>query len=327
MDMGRRTGWIVLAGLLACSAAGGADAFYEPRVPPHGNPDGIRKLLLEKGDADSLAAASLVEYPRGPTREQRLAYAAEAARIAPGRADLAWLHYSMCTTGPSCDEAPLLAQLRAADPGNRAALGVALHEAVARGDALGVTAALKAMGAPAAADSADPPAFRIYWNPLVAHLSQALIQTHRATEHGLTTLVISQLASLALPAFGDVGKACRGDALLDADRLQACRDVSRVLRNGDSTIVESVGLAIALRAWLADDPVAREAGERQRVLRYQTFVAGDESMRETTTDNGALHYLKRLAAYPREQESAAALLAELHKPLAPPDGWKDPLSR
>lgn len=327
MTTDRRTGWIVLAGLLACCAAGSAGAVDEPRVPPHGNPDGIRKLLLKKGDADSLAAASLVVYPRGPTPEERLAYAAEAARLAPGRADLAWLHYVMCAAGPSCDDEPLLAHLRAADPGNRAALGVAVHESARVGDAQGVTSALQAMGAPAAAGSADPPAFRVYWNPLVAHLSQALIQTHRATEHGLTTLVISELASLSWPAFGDVAKACKGDALLDADRLQACRDVSRVLRDGDSTLVEAVGLAIALRAWPADDPVAREAADRQRVLRYQTFVAGDETMRETTTDNGALRYLKRLAAYPREQESAAALLAELHKPLEPPEGWKDPLSR
>jgi hypothetical protein len=67
-------------------------------------------VLKMRTDADSLAAAGLLTLQKHP--DQSLVLITRATIAAPERADLLWLHISMCRPGTSCDPVPLELRLR-----------------------------------------------------------------------------------------------------------------------------------------------------------------------------------------------------------------------
>jgi hypothetical protein len=206
-------------------------------------------LLAQRSDADSLAAAAVLGGSRHNERSLRLID--QASRRAPERAELVWLHIQFCRMEGSCDAAPLEARLRGLDGKNGVAWFEALTRAGKNGDEQAKRAALEAIARSERVDT--------YWTTLIARLTPPVASVSKGLSYEPAYLVMGFLAANAMPAYGDLTKACRGDALQGADATELCRGIADSLRNGDTIITEMLGTGIAERVWPEGSAKRQEA--------------------------------------------------------------------
>lgn len=272
------------------------------------------RLLEGADDADSLAAASVLSVGEAPA--QRLDLMARAVERAPVRADLLWLELQMCAPIDSCDSTPIEQRLHAADPGNAAAWAVSVRRAGERGDAVTVNAVIEAMAA--------SERFDIYWNELILHTTNAVLKVHTLNPQSALVDVIGFLSARAIPAYKQIGHACRGEALSEATWLATCRRLAAVLRAGDTYITEMFGVSIDERVWPEDSAEFQESATAKQLARYRMQASVD-----VTSFGDAKHlqrYFELLAMHRTEQEVVAAELMDAGVSPTPPQDWKDTLA-
>ena len=268
--------------------------------------------LISAGDADSLAAAALLVGGPQDRPAARLALIERAAAAAPDRPDLAWLHLQLCSQVETCDPIPLEIRLRALDSTNGAAWFGSLSQASKLKDDGEMQAKILSV--------ANTERFDIYWNPIIAHTTNAVLKTRTMDAATALVAIIGSAAALAIPAYQQISNACKGEPLQRPDVLVNCRKVSVVLCRGDTYITQMIGVAIAKRAWPEGSAEYKDAVEARQVAQYRMTLAAGISTQNLWRESGVLNYLSLLATYRSEQEVA---LAEITKaglnPNPPPD--------
>jgi hypothetical protein len=263
------------------------------------------ELLAGKADADSLAAAGLLHGFR--QRDQTLRLIAQAARAAPARRDIAWLHVRACETDASCDPAPLEIRLRELDEKNGVGWFGALARATKSGDEEGRNAALAAIGR---AERVD-----FYWTTLIARLSPPVASTGTLSLYEAEIYIIGTLAAVAIPAFNGISQACRGERLARLDVLDTCRAIAKALLNGDTSIAEGSGVTLTKRVWPENSPAWVAADEARRAHDYRGQF-GDEFHEWVKAH--ASEQLDLYARHRREQDAYAAAIVAMGKDPNPP---------
>ena len=290
--------------LAAAAACGQADTGDQDRRIAS-----TQAALISAGDADSLAAAALLE--RGTAALDLIARASAAA---PQRRDLALLHVQFCARETSCDLAPVLAHLHELDPRNAAAQSAAFDRTPAVVGAEESRARLAAL--------AEAERYDVYWNSLIAHATSAIIKTHTMDASSAEIVVIGRAGGAAIPAYQPLTSLCRGDALLDAKVLADCRRLTGVLRRGDTYLTEMLGTSIAKRVWGPGDPEYQDALRARRTVDYRIAMQVKLAA-ENRDEQSVAHHLQLLASQRTEQEASVAELVSRGVPPNPPDDWRD----
>lgn len=268
-------------------------------------------MLAERSDPDSLAAAALLTVVTDGARAEQLAARASAA--APKRPDLVWLHAQLCRDVPTCDRKPIDAQLHRLDPDNGAVFLPALQD-VARGT--DPVEADRLLAAVAASKRID-----FYWNPLIAHLTAAVISTKTMAPGPSVVAVIGVASTVVIPAVAGASLPCR-DWIPREERRTECKAIARAFLQGDTAVAEAAGQTMTQALWAPDSPESVAAKEARRVLTYQVMTNGAEAQRRLTDEAAVHRYLDKLGRYRREREVIVAELAEAGHSPSPPADWQ-----
>jgi hypothetical protein len=265
----------------------------------------VTKLLEKRSDADSLAAAAVLDLPLQPDHSVTLI--AKATAAAPTRPDLLWLHAQICRNTPPCDPEPIERHLRAVDPSNGSGWLGALAQATAAADDDAIDTALSAIGH---SDRVDT-----YWTSLIFHLTQAAIQPQTVTVRGAEGSIAGSLAATVIPAYRATLDACNAGRLQRPGRLEACRNVAQALQRGDTTVTEMVGTTIAKRVWPENSPqwTAAVAARRAGDYKMKLWLTLDEN-----NPAYAAEFLALCAESHREQDLMSAQLLRAGKDPNPP---------
>jgi len=290
----------ILAILVSCATSPEAQLAKANRHLVH-----AASLLAAKSDADSLAAAGLLNLAKHPDVSLSLIERATAA--GPERPDLIWLRIQICQKAPPCDPEPVERQLRTLDASNGASWLGALARSSALGNEAAKDAALMAISRSARVD--------IYWTSLIVRLSRATAETKAASLLEATTVVIGYLAAEAIPAYRVASDACKGERLQHAEVVEVCRNVAKALERGDTSITEMVGIRIAERVWPENSQPWNEASEARRSWEYRSNLLSHAGEWDAPTLN---EYLTLCAQNRREQDVDKALLVASGKDPNPP---------
>lgn len=290
-------------------------------------PDGVRQqaaydrkvqrteqLLIASGDADSLAAAALLRF--GPTGNpvQRLTLIARAVSEAPDRPDLVWQNVRLCAQVDGCNPEPLEAQLRALDPDNGAAWFDSIGRAGRRNDVVEVRKDLAAIALSSRFDT--------YWNTTIVHVTNAILKTHTMDSPTAFVATIG-MASATLPAYQTIVNACKGDPLQDPNVLRTCRQVSMVMRGGDTYLTEMIGIAIAKRSWPEGSPEHVDAVSAKRVAHYRMQADGKLSLHRFLSSEYVAKRLKLMMEKTTEQDVVLAEIVSAKLNPNPSSDWTD----
>jgi hypothetical protein len=291
-------------------------------------PDGVRQqaaydrrvqrteeLLIASADADSLAAAAMLSI--GPTANpvQRLTLIERAVSEAPNRPDLVWLNIRLCAQVAGCNPQQLEAQLRALDPDNGAAWFDSIGRAGKRNDVVAMRTDLSAI--------ATSRRFDMYWNATIVHITSAILKTHTMDLPIALVATIGMAAATAVPSYQTILNACKGDPLQDPDVLRTCRQVSTVMRGGDTYLTEMVGIAIAKRAWPEDSPTYVAAISARRVGHYRMDADGKLSLHRFLSSDYAAKRLQLMTEKRTEQEVILAEILNAKWSPNPPSDYTD----
>ncbi len=306
---------LLLIGLTAIACNGCASdgarqkAAYERKIQR------TEDSLIASGDADSLAAAAVLSI--GPTSNpaQRLKLIERAVSEAPDRPDLVWLNIRLCAQVDDCDPQPLEAQLHALSPDNGAAWFDSIGRAGRRNDVLEVHKDLAAI--------AGSRRFDTYWNTTVVHVTDAIVRTHTMDSPTAFVTSIGIASALALPAYQTIVKSCKEDALQDPNVLLSCRQVSMVMRGGDTYLTEMVGIAIAKRAWPEGSSEYVDAVSARRTAHYRMQADGKLSLHRLLSSAYVEKHLQLMTAKTTEQEVVLAEIVNAKLNPNPTPDWTD----
>jgi hypothetical protein len=275
----------------------------------------IEQLLIAAGDADSLAAAAILSI--GPTVNpvQRLTLMTRAVSEAPDRPDLVWLNVRLCAQVESCNPEPLETRLRALDPDNGAAWFDSIGLAGKLGDVVAVHRDLAAI--------ATSRRFDMYWNATVVHVVNAILKTHTMDLRTALVTTIGMASATAIPAYQTIVNACKGDPLQDPDVLSTCRQVSTVMRGGDTYLTEMIGVAIAKRTWPEGSPEYVDAVTAKRVAHYRMDADGKLGLHRFFYSEYAAKHLQLMMEKRTEQEVTLAEISSAKLNPNPPSDWTD----
>ena len=273
------------------------------------------KALIAAGDADSLAAAALYSTPPLHPVSASLELMERAATLAPDRADIAWLQMSLCYEVKTCDPTAAEQSLQRLDPDNAAGW----HGALTRAQQAKDTAAIDAV----IAKMASKQRFDIYWNPTIARLSRAVVETKSLDPRSAISTTIGFLAAKAIPAYQSISNYCKGDRLRDEKIRSVCQSLGAVMSNGDTYITEMIGNAIARRSWAIGTTEYTRAVEAKRVAHYRMQVGNGFAVHALRTRRAALEYLQFLEQHRREQDVLLLAIRREGKTPDPPADWVD----
>jgi hypothetical protein len=275
----------------------------------------IEKSLVAAGDADSLAAAAMLSFGPTVTPVKRLPLMAQAVSEAPDRPDLVWLNVRLCSEVEGCDPEPLEVQLRALDPDNGAAWFDSIGRAGSRHDVVAVRKGLSAI--------ATSRRFDTYWNATVDHITNAILKTHTMDLPSALVTTIGVASATAVPAYQTILNACKGDPLQDPGVLNTCRQVSTVMRDGNTYLTEMVGIAIAMRVWPEGSPTYVDALSAKRVAHYRMDADGKLSLHRFLFSEYAAKRLHLMMEKRSEQEVILAEILDARLNPNPPSAFTD----
>lgn len=274
----------------------------------------VIQLLIAAGDADSLAAAAMLSFAPTVDNGQRLSWIARAVSEAPDRPDLVWLDIRLCAQVASCDPESLEPQLRALDPENGAAWFDSLVRAEKHQDVAAVRKDLAAI--------ATSKRFDLYWNSTVVHLTNAILRTHTLDVRS-ALWTTTGVASADIPAYHTILETCTADSLRDPEVLRTCRQVSAVLRAGDTYLTEMIGPAIAKRAWPETSSEYVDAAGAKRLAHYRMDADAKLGLHRLFQSGYAARRLRLMTQMRTEQEVIHAELVNAKLNPDPPPAWVD----
>ena len=89
-------------------------------------------------------------------------------------------------------------------------------------------------------------------------------------------------------------------------------------------MAETIGVAIARRAWPVNSQQWQAATESRRVSRYRSTTLSNLESTGDWDEANAANYLRLIKAHPREQDAIVAQLVAHDVDPTPPDKWREP---
>ena len=273
------------------------------------------RILIAAGDADSLATAAMLSFGPKFDPAQRMRLIARAVEEAPDRPDLVWLNVRLCTQVDGCNPEPLETQLQALVPENGAAWFDSIGRAEKRNDVAAVRVAMVAI--------ATSTHFDTYWNATIVHVANAILKTHTMNLPTALVTTFGVASAMAIPAYQTIVNACKGEPLQDRDVLRTCRQVSSVMRSGDTYLTEMVGVAIAKRAWPEGSAEYLDAVSAKRVAHYRMDTDGKIGLHHFWSSRYAATRLQLMVENRTEQGVNLAEIMNAKLNPNPPSDWTD----
>jgi len=316
--------WGVLLALVV-GLPPGADASVGPL---HRASDEAHEVafLVQKGTAESLAAASLlahlVDTPRDTDRRpDAAALMQRAAALAPQRREILWLLLRDCEMRHCTEEHFIVARLRALDPDNGLALLPELKDSLA-GPAADTTRIIAAIG--------DSKSLTLYWNKSLVMLFDAM--THGSTARAATALThdaddrlthaAGVLAAIDVPPFKPIAAACSEDQFQEAGRRAACERLMARLDAADCIIAQSLSTSVQLKWWPPGSAAARALEARR--LQQEYLVQASARVRGDRVNQDAETRVDAMRRSATEEEADTLVLAAFHEPVLRPADWLGP---
>ncbi len=309
-----------LAGLMVLCLVPQGRCAEDRRFPRFDTAATVQKLV-RNGASDALAAAALLKQVGADTDTGAYALIADAVRLAPQRAELAWLAVRLCDTSESCDARQTEQHLRAVDPDNAAGWIGELGRAQRGNDPVAIDAALDAIG--------RAQAFRVYFEPLVVATTAQLIAIRgpgeqmpgAAARASMTMTMIGVVAGAVLPGTRIFSYSCQGYELQVNGRRARCQSAARVIERSDAYIVEGLGLSLQQKLWQEDTPEYAAISERRRLLQYRLEQYNQLPVSSSTPAEFPADYLDVAHQHAREQDVALVYLERAGIAPQPPPGW------
>ena len=268
-------------------------------------------------NADEQAADALNLWASGAS-SQALKQMQSAARLAPERRELIWLHLRLCMEVKGCEAEPIEAQLRKLDPTSGAVWLGPLARAQARKDTRAEEQILEVMTKAAH--------FNVYWTTLIARLTPAVSRMPVASSanqavltpltNGLNT-TIGWLSRMDIPALTPISTACDQQRVREPATRVRCERIAQAMQRSDTTLVEGLGLGILQRLALPNSGASLQLTEQVNTLRYQNQTAGSIVASQVERDRFSEQMLNLMNQLPREQEVYKAILRWAGQPLTP----------
>lgn len=274
----------------------------------------------DSSDADQLAATALALWGSNASANgsQALSQIQKAAKEAPDRPEIQWLHLRICIEVPGCEPQPIETRLRKLDPGSGSVWLGPLFRAQQRGDARAEEQIMEVMS--------KATHFDVYWTTLIAKLTPILSRTPVGTSVAqpvptpLTNAMnstIGWLSSLATPALRAVGIACDEQHVREPATRVRCEQISNALQKSDTTLAEGIGLGIAQRLAVPNSANASQLTQKIQTLRHQNQGAGSVVAAQVEKEKFAEQMLKLMAQLKKEQDVSRAILRWAGQPLTP----------
>jgi hypothetical protein len=274
----------------------------------------------DSNDVDEMAATALALWGTNASARgsQALVQIQKAAKAAPDRMEIQWLHLRICMEVPGCEPQPIETLMRKLDPGSGAVWLGPLARAQVRGDARAEEQILEVM--------TKATHFNIYWTTLIARLSPPLSRTPVATSVAQTVPTpltnamngtIGWLSSLATTSFRAVSTACDEQHVREPSTRVRCEQIAQALQKSDTTLAEGMGLGIAQRLAVPNSASALQLREKVQILRHQNQAAGAVVAAQVEKDKLSEQMLKLMTQLKKEQEVSRAILRWAGQPLTP----------
>ena len=307
----------ILIGLIAILCTSCASVGVRQQAAHERNIERTVQMLIATGDSDSLAAAALLNVGPIVNPREGLALIARAVEKAPDRPDLIWLNIRLCAQVEGCNPEPLEAQLRALDTDN----GVAWLDSIGRSaklnDVVGVRNNLMGI--------ARSKRFDVYWNSTIVHIANAMLKTQTINLTSAFLFTTGIAAGIVIPAYEPILHACKGKALQDPEVLNACHQVSSVMRAGDIYMTEIIGLSIAKRTWPEGSAEYLDAIKATGVAHYQMNTDGKISLHRLWSSRYFRKRLQLMTDNKTQQEVTSAEIMNAKLSPNPPSSWTDKL--
>jgi hypothetical protein len=274
------------------------------------------QVLIDRGDADSLATAAALRFV-SPSKADAVDLAAKASELDPENPSIAWLRLQLCTATPGCDIRDAATTMRWLDADNGAVWLATLAVAQKDKDTMEVDRTLQEM--------AQGPRFDLYRNRTVVLMFGALRRAAARLPAGYVSSDSSRLSEAMVitgaeivPSFTPLLNACH--ETLSADRREACLKLSKAMQRADSVAAQMAGLTLEKRLCAPDGREARLVAEHRRVLEWRvaTAAAQDAPLLPWSKNAQARARVAQLRATPREEDVDIAILRKRQLPLEPP---------
>ncbi|MDN5924517.1 MAG: hypothetical protein L0H70_05905 [Xanthomonadales bacterium] len=317
--------------------------------------------LASSKDADSLYAAAYLagasldnahtedKDDLRKSQQTSLDYLDQAAALAPNAADIAARALMLCDQISACDLAVYADRYRTAAPDDARVWLPALQRAQKQHDETNVTAILQSMGAAQSFGSYQVAAAQRLQRGL-AHVSPSpsfddavtSMDYDESFREQMATVLSSvqasaMAASITMPAFGSLNKACKPTLAVFAQRRSACRSVGLLLEQNGSYLNRRIGLLLHRRAADSDTDRAAAIASGRR-LDWQSKQYYSKLASNVTAMAGAsqptpkqahallattVSYMDAVREHHGEIPGIQALLVHAGLPLEPPADWID----
>lgn len=264
-------------------------------------------------EADSLAAEALAAYHLQRDGARTLALIAAATNRAPNRADLAYLQLALCRAIEGCQPEPYETIVRKLEPSNAVVWMRALEQAQQRRETSVEAHVLEAMG--------RAETFDVHWNELVAAVTGARIALGARANAALSETV-GWLGETIVPPLQPLTLACGRTRTAEPGWAQRCSKLAQVLANGDTYVVEALGLKIAQQV-TADALEQNRLAQRTLTARYLWRESGTIIESQVERDKFAAQLVELMRKLRREQDVHLAVVRWAGLPVVPPRGWSD----
>lgn len=259
--------------------------------------------LSRRAEPDALATAAML-YDSVNEHENALKKVRAAARLAPERADLAWLELQLCTQSNDCATDAPTRRLLALDPMNGAAFMHQLDETGNQAQAH-IDAVLLRISQTERID--------FYWNRLVIAANDTLARSDfmrgdsSAGSYSPTEHAVGMVVAVALPGFNRITTSCSMERAVDSTRRDVCLRIARALQRGDTIMAEALGMVIEERSWPLGSDEAAAAHERRESLRSWQ---GEQRKLESSESEWTSRVVAALRTHRTEREAGDAVLAQ-----------------
>jgi hypothetical protein len=283
------------------------------------------RALVERGDADSLAAAaalSFVTQDKGRTDPPPGGTAADLAERAsaldPKNAGIAWLRLELCAASPGCDIRDSAMTLRWIDADNGAVWLPTLAAAQRDRDAVEIDRVLS--------DMARGSRFDFYWNRTVVLLFDTLRKARGDLPAQYLPSDIARLSEAMMlagteivPPMAPLSSACRESGPKD-ERRDNCLRLAKLMQRADTIGAQLAGFNLEKHLTPAESREARALAERRRILEWRVTTArqSDAPTLPWLTNSLARGRIAVMRAAQREEDVDIAILRERRLPLEPP---------
>lgn len=263
-----------------------------------------RPARATKQNADYWALAAVEASQIRGDGAEALANIQRAVQAQPRQADLTWLWLSLCLRANGCSPDPIEGQLRKLDAGNAVVWLTPLAKAQKERDARSEAQILDTIG--------KLQRFDVYWNSLLWRLTTVRASAAPPEQRLAVTAALNDVArmlsAVILPSLQPLAIACSSDRATQQSAAGRCKQVARVLENGDSYAAEAVGLGIEQRVYLDGTPESIVLADRIQTLRNRRDTAAAVIESQVEREKFSVEYLELLKKLRREQDVTDAIL-------------------